>query len=251
MTTMSNRVLFVGESWFTNSVHQKGFDTFTTCEYVEGAGVLLGLLRDAGWDVEYVPSHEVASRIPADPGYFSQFGAIVLSDVGSNTFLLTPDTFSRSLVVPDRLALIRDYVVAGGGLLMIGGYMSFAGIDGKARYGRTALADVLPVAVRDADDRVERPAGVTVTVCDPSHPVLAGIPTEWPPLLGYNQVTPRAGTVVLAEADGDPIVALGWPGRGRSAVFTSDVAPHWAPTAFMEWEGYPRLWLGLLSWLAK
>jgi len=248
---MNRKILFIGESWFTYSVHQKGFDTFTTCEYVEGAGVLLGLLRGAGWEVEYVPSHEVAQRIPADAGYFAHFGAIVLSDVGSNTFLLTPDTFSKSLVVPDRLALIRDYVRAGGGLLMIGGYMSFAGIDGKARYGRTALAGVLPVAVGDSDDRVECPGGVTATVVDPSHPAVSDIPTGWPALLGYNQVVARAGATTLAEVDGDPLISVGTYGEGRSAVFTSDVAPHWAPSAFMDWPGYPRLWLGLLGWLAQ
>ncbi len=40
---------------------------------------------------------------------------------------------------------------------MIGGYLSFSGIDGKARFQRTAVADVLPVRMHDGDDRVEVP----------------------------------------------------------------------------------------------
>ena len=32
----STRVLIAGESWVTHSIHQKGFDSFTTTEYVEG-----------------------------------------------------------------------------------------------------------------------------------------------------------------------------------------------------------------------
>ena len=28
-----SRVLLAGESWFSYTVHQKGFDTFTTSEY--------------------------------------------------------------------------------------------------------------------------------------------------------------------------------------------------------------------------
>jgi uncharacterized membrane protein len=36
----------------------------------------------------------------------------------------------------------------------------------------------------------------------------------------------------------DPLVACGRYHAGRSAVFTSDCAPHWAPPAFMEWPGY-------------
>ena len=39
----SKRVLIAGESWVTHSIHQKGFDSFTTTSYHEGVGPL----RDA------------------------------------------------------------------------------------------------------------------------------------------------------------------------------------------------------------
>ena len=38
----------------------------------------------------------------------------MLSDVGANTLLLHPDTFVRSVALPNRLHAIRDYVAAGG-----------------------------------------------------------------------------------------------------------------------------------------
>ena len=48
----------------------------------------------------------------------------------------------------------------------------------------------------------------------------------------------------------DPLLVVGSYGSGRGAAFTSDLAPHWAPPAFMDWPGYLPLWSGLLSWLA-
>ena len=41
--------------------------------------------------------------------------------------------------------LLADWVRAGGRLLMVGGYLSFTGIEAKANYRNTPLADVLPV----------------------------------------------------------------------------------------------------------
>ena len=46
--------------------------------------------------------------------------------------------------MPNRLKLIREYVRGGGGLAMIGGYFSFQGINGGARYRGTAVEEVLP-----------------------------------------------------------------------------------------------------------
>ena len=45
----------------------------------------------------------------------------------------------RGKPVPNRLKLLRDWTANGGGLAMIGGYFSFQGIDGRARWHRTAV----------------------------------------------------------------------------------------------------------------
>ena len=40
----SGKVLIAGESWVTHSIHQKGFDSFTTTSYEEGVGPLRAAL---------------------------------------------------------------------------------------------------------------------------------------------------------------------------------------------------------------
>jgi uncharacterized membrane protein len=158
--------------------------------------------------------------------------------------------FERFVPSPNRLAVVEEYVRGGGGLLMIGGYLSFAGIEGKARYHGTPVEDALPVTIGETDDRVEAPQGVTPTAAGADHPVLAGLPAEWPGLLGYNRVTPKPAAEVLVSCGSDPLVACGAYHDGRSAVFTSDCAPHWGPPGFMDWPGYAPLWVNLVRWLA-
>jgi uncharacterized membrane protein len=147
--------------------------------------------------------------------------------------------------------MLAAWVRDGGGLLMIGGYMSFAGIDGKARYGRSPLADVLPVVIADHDDRTEVPEGFVPEVHQPGHPALAGVPPAWPRVLGYNRVGARDASTVLVARAADPILVVGDAGAGRSAAFTPDLAPHWAPPEFVSWDAYGLLWQSLLGWLAR
>jgi uncharacterized membrane protein len=250
-TNESPKVLFVGESWIKHIVHMKGFDQFSSVEYEEGATYLLESLRSRGMDIEYVRSHEIESRFPDTTDALEKFDVVVLSDIGSNSFHLTNDTFLKSMPVPDRLEVIKRYVGRGGGLVMIGGYMSFSGIDGRARYAMTPMRDVLPVHMTTCDDRIELPAGAAPVVESPDHPAIGGQAGAWPALLGYNQVTARAGAEIVATINGDPLLVVGTYGEGRVAAFTSDVAPHWAPQVFMDWDGYIPLWQSILNWAAR
>ena len=134
---------------------------------------------------------------------------------------------------------------------MIGGWMSFAGIDGRARFHGTFLEEALPVRCLPYDDRVERPEGVTPAAALPAHPVLRGLPGEWPFFLGYNRVVPKEGAAVVLSFGKDPLLCVGEYGAGRAAAFTSDCAPHWGPRAFLEWEGYPAFWSNLAAWLCR
>jgi uncharacterized membrane protein len=54
---------------------------------------------------------------------------------------------------------------------------------------------------------------------------------------------------LLAIIGKDPFIAVAGYGRGRTAAFTSDCAPHWGPREFMEWTHYRRLWCNLIDWL--
>jgi uncharacterized membrane protein len=244
------RVLIAGESWVTHSIHQKGFDSFTTTSYHEGVGPLRDALEAGGFAVDYLPNHVAASAFPGTAAGLAPYAAVILSDIGANTLLLHPDTFERSEPTPDRLAAIADYVRAGGGLLMVGGYLTFAGIEGRARWAGTPVAEVLPVTISVTDDRVEVPAGVVPTVVRARHATVAGLPTRWPALLGYNRVTARPDSDVVVAVGDDPLIVVGTAGRGRSVAFTSDCGPHWCPPPFLAWDGYARMWQQLVGWVA-
>ena len=248
MTANGPRVLLAGELWTTHSIHQKGFDSFTTTEYAEGGAWLQAALKEAGCAVTYQPSHIAAREFPATREALAAFDCVILSDIGANTLLLHPDTFVRFKTLPDRLLSIRDYVHGGGGLVMVGGYMTFQGIEGKARYAGTPVEEALPVTLSRHDDRVESPAGAMPRVVDPGHPIVADLEAEWPILLGYNRVSAKSGATTIATVGDDPLLVAGMFGKGRSVAFTSDCGPHWAPPEFVEWPGYARLWSQIVAW---
>jgi uncharacterized membrane protein len=245
----SRRLLIAGESWVTHSIHQKGFDSFTTTSYHEGVGPLRAALESGGFEVDYQPSHIAARDFPSTGSALAGYGAVLLSDIGANTLLLHPDTFERSVPMPDRLAAISEYVAAGGGLVMIGGYLTFQGIDAKARWAGTPVEAALPVTMLPTDDRIESPAGVEPVVRLADHPIVAGLPEPWPALLGFNRVQPRPRADVLVSVGEDPLIVAGTFGNGRSVAFTSDCGPHWCPPPFLEWNGYDRLWQQLVAWV--
>lgn len=173
-----SRVVLVGESWFTYSVHQKGFDAFYKAE------------------------------------------------------------------------VVRAFVAEGGGVVMVGGYLTFSGVDAKARWGRTSLAQALPVRILDIDDRVELPAGAQPSVVA-QHGIVAGLESQWPALLGLNEIVAKDGALTLAECAGHPLLVIGEYERGRAAAFASDIAPHWAPPGFTQWSGYGTLFDRLVRWVAR
>lgn len=251
MSAAGLKVLVVGESWIKHTIHLKGFDQFHTTEYEEGGGAFLAAMDSAGADVTYVRAHEVSARFPATRGDLEEFDTVVLSDIGSNSFLLTDETFLRSERTTNRLAELAAYVEGGGGLVMVGGYMSFTGIDARARFGTTPLAPVLPVVMLDADDRVEVPEGIVPVVTDEGHGALGTTSGEWPALLGYNRLVAKGDSTVVATVGEDPLLVTGEHGEGRTVAFASDFAPHWAPPEFVSWDQYDELWGSIVSWCAN
>jgi len=247
------KVLLAGESWVSTATHIKGFDQFPTVTYHTGADELLAALKDSPFDVTFMPAHEAQRNFPQTMETLSAYDAVVLSDLGANTLLLHPDTWVHSKPTPNRLRLLRDYVGNGGGLLMFGGYYSFQGINGGARYHKTPVEDVLPVTCLPVDDRVEVPEGYApVVVGPPNHPILKGLGKDWPILLGFNEVTVKDGAEVLATVSSDyrslPLLVTGKYGKGRTVAWTSDVGPHWLPPGFIAWNGYKTLFEQMLGW---
>ncbi len=247
------KVLLVGESWTTSETHFKGFDQFGSVHFHTGADPLLKALKGSEFEVDYMTAHEAAEGFPFEMDGLKGYDIIILSDIGANTFLLPPDVWLRSKCVPNRLRLLKQWVEEGGNLIMMGGYFSFQGIDGKARWRKTPVEDTLPVTCFPWDDRIEIPEGAVAEVLAPDHFVMAGIEGAWPPILGVNEVELREGAEVVAripeEQGGHPLLVLGTHGAGRTAAWTSDIGPHWLSPEFCEWVGYARLWKNVLGWL--
>jgi uncharacterized membrane protein len=250
MAPRPRRVLLAGESWIMHTIHQKGVDSFTTTDYGTGHKWLQAALEDGGWEVVHLPNHLAPAEFPTTMAGLQAYDVVMLSDIGANSLLLSPDTFVRSLSAPNRLVLLRDWVRHGGGLVMVGGYLTFQGIEAKGHYAGSPIEDALPVTLHHHDDRIEVPEGVAPRVTASDHPLAAGLPDIWPVLLGYNQFIARPEAATVAEAGGDPLV-VGWDyGDGRAVAFASDCGPHWAPPAFVEWDGYARLWQNIAGWAA-
>lgn len=247
-----SKILLVGEQNTETRLVVEGFDCLT---YIRAShsdfGPLLDALRNGGHEVSVMPTGDVQEHFPESFDEVGAYDVILISDVGSNSFLLHPEVFAKCIRHPNRLKLLRDYVADGGGLVMVGGWVSFAGMEGKAKYHGTYLEEALPVTCLPYDDRVETPEGVSPSVVDLSHPILDGVPEEWPFFLGYNKVTLKAESTTLLSFGDDPLLSVWDYGEGRAAAFSSDCVPHWAPPEFLNWSGYPIFWNNLVIWLAQ
>jgi len=253
--TDRKKVLLVGESWVSTATHIKGFDQFPTVTFHTGQDAFEASLEGSRFDLTVMPAHRAAADFPLTAEGLAEWDAIVFSDIGANTLLLHPDVWLHGRPVANRLKLVRDYVMGGGGFMMVGGYYSFQGINGGARYRGTAIEEVLPVTIHPVDDRIEIPEGFSADIAAPGDPILDGLTgAPWPLLLGINEVVAKPGARVLArlpaDQGGHPLLVAGTAGQGRTLAWTSDLGPHWCPKPFCDWEGYGRLWVQCLDWLA-
>ncbi len=253
MSENKAKVLLVGESWLSAATHYKGFDQFNSATFHSGAGPLVAALKGTRFELVHMPAHEAVDTFPFDMDGLKSYDAIILSDIGADSFLLHPDVWLNGKTTPNRLKLLRDWAHEGGVFGMVGGYLSFQGINGRARWRKTPIEDVLPVTCLPYDDRIEVPEGFQPQLAKADHPVFAGIEGTWPLLVGANEVVAKPDADVLAtlpaEYGGHPLLAVGTYGKGRSFAWTSDLSPHWVPTAFHEWPGYARLWTNLFAYL--
>jgi uncharacterized membrane protein len=244
-------ILLAGESWSSTTIHTKGFDSFITSTYEEGADAFLAALRAAGHDVTFQPNHVAAEGFPATAEELDAYDVIVLSDIGANTLLLSSPVFREGHSRPNRLKVLADWVEAGGSLLMVGGYLSFQGIEAKANYRATPLARVLPVEMEIGDDRQEAPEGPRPTATT-DHAITRGLTDgTWPAVLGFHRLIAKEDSSVLAEVDGYPLLVVGTAGAGRTAALATDMGPHWLPTEFQNWPGFTALFQQLVGWLAQ
>lgn len=244
------KILFAGESWFFTTIETKGFDQFTIGGYQTEIGRIREYMRDVA-EITHIPAHLVLEEFPGTVGELQKYDAVIVSDVGANTFLLHPDTFNRSIPTPNRLQVIADYVDAGGAFGMMGGYMTFMGIEGKGRYHNTVIEKILPVTMQSGDDREEHPEGIRISAASPDHPLLKGCTDEWDILLGYNRLTAKPDADVVLRYESDPILCTGTYGKGKTFAWASDCAPHWMPEAFCKSRNNKKLWENVIRYVTE
>lgn len=195
------------------------------------------------------------------PGRFEELveksTAVVVSDVEAKCFNLYPDFFDRSKrtgkveTYPDRLDFLKGWVAGGGGLMMLGGWLSFSGAGEVGGWRRSRMAEALPVECIMGEDIVDSSAGFTAEVVKPTHPLVKNLPWKtFPPIFGYNELVARnePEVIVRVRETGHPLVVAGKYGKGRVFIYASDPAPHWGIN-FELWEGYNAFWQKALRWV--
>jgi len=251
---MPVNVLYIGDSETVISRYAVGADVFEQAYFNDNGRYLRNALADhPEIRVRHIVPAAVPQEFPASDRELNAYDVVIFSDVGYNSMIFYPGLTPpyEYPLGPDRCQMVADFVTRGGGFIMVGGYLSFAGFNGIARYHGTVIEEILPVTIAPNDDRVEVVAGFRFEMVDPEHPVVAGL--HWDnarfTLCGYNRVTLKPGAHLIARRGDDPIIATGSHGKGRTAIFASDFAPHWAGD-FVRWEEYPRFWAQMLTWLA-
>ena len=191
----------------------------------------------------------------------------VKARLGEYSLFVLSDYNARNLASPEHELLVRC-VEEGAGLLMIGGWSSFAGP--RAGYRGTRIAEILPVDLLTDDDRYNTPLGTVLIGRREPHPALHTVHNQEPcTVMGFNRVTARAEATVLVhgyalqiqrervqphftlaaslagpragrasfmrvpvraslERLSTPMLTVWDWGRGRVGAFAPDVSPHWA-----------------------
>lgn len=219
------------------------------------ARYLEGVLQ-TGYAVERVFGSEQLAEQAELVERLERFGLFVLSDYPAGQ--MAPELQDRVVGLVER---------DGAGLLMIGGWASFAGPSGGWRGSR--LAEVLPVECLNADDRHNSPLGTVLVARREPHPAIRSVQGAEPcAVMGFNRVSARPEAQVLLhgyqlrtereraqphltlaatmtgarvargfvrapvrpilDRVNTPMLSVWDWGRGRVGAFAPDVSPHWA-----------------------
>ena len=249
-------VLLAGETFHVTSLASKGLEVGASSRYSNGATRYIQALANQGIEVVQIGGERCEAEFPKTLAALADYSVVVISDVGALSLLYTPETRIGQRSV-NRLELLRQWVEQGGGLMMAGGYTCFQGMDGSAMFHGTAVEECLPVEISPSPDGLEAPEGLDPIVVEASHPVLAGLTSQFPFVLGMNRVVPRTDarsmTLLRCANRGRelPLLSVREYGAGRSLAWMTDIGPHWLSGEFMTWDGYDRFMANMVCWLAR
>jgi len=175
--------------------------------------------------------------------------------------------FESAMMSSQTYERLRQWVDAGGGLMVLGGYRNV----GPAGLGGTPLNRALPVDLADELPRQsERPFQWRLTEAGRRHPafVVTGQPMQdanlWhdlPALAGMAEMyAARPAAAVLAERPGDGqtpdvmVLVTQRYGQGLSVMLAADTTWRWSRIARLQGKPdmlYARFWSQMIRWLAK
>ncbi|MEZ6063390.1 MAG: glutamine amidotransferase [Planctomycetaceae bacterium] len=199
-------------------------------------------------DFQPIRKGRFADRNQFDDEWFKpgNYDAFIIGDVPAAIF------------GPERLAAIRRCCDAGAGLMMTGGYDNF----GAGGYHRTPLANLLPVAMTDADEQLNDPIQMLPTALGRTSSMLQIASPEmnrqrWeqlPPLSGATLLLPKQASLaqVLAESpQGIPLLIGQNVGGSRVLAFAGDTTWQWYVHEDWGAEAYQRFWRQVIFWITK
>ncbi len=176
------------------------------------------------------------------------------------------DDFSyRAYFNPVYLERVRDFVRDGGGLAMVGGPRSFD----SGGYADTALREVLPVELDGKGAyQFQISFHAALTAAGRAHPITRLIAdpksnqevwSKMPALRSLNQVRAVRGETLLSAAgdggsSGQPLLAIGRYGKGRTLALMTDDAWRWNFIAVGNREtpqNHLKLMRQAVRWLAR
>ncbi|RPI25055.1 MAG: hypothetical protein EHM61_15385, partial [Acidobacteria bacterium] len=143
---------------------------------------------------------------------------------------------------------VRDYVAAGGGLVLLGGPYAF----GQGALAATYVEDVLPVSVSAVPD-LQQTAHPLVLTPAPT-PLMSrfemSLRAQRPEVYWRHLVEPRPGAEVQLRAGSEPVLITGSHGKGRVAVFSATAlgTPEAGHLAFWQWDTWPALLADVIYW---
>jgi uncharacterized membrane protein len=248
------KVLLAGETFLAITSVAVGGETTTNTNWSNGALAFNAALAAADIAVTQIGGERCGADFPRNLAALADYDAVILSDVGALTLLVTPDARGGH-VGPNRLEVLKAYVAAGGGLMLAGGYMGFQGMFGTARFADTAVEDVLAVRCLPYSDGLEVPEGLAATLLEPTHPIFDGIEEPLPPILGLNKLDFRGDDtstlLAVCQYRGRdwPLLAVRTFGKGRSVIWSTDVGPHWLSRDFLGWHHYGTLMTNIVRWV--
>jgi len=181
------------------ALHSTGYSQETDVIYYRYGGQWFGSLTD----------------FPYDYDELLNYGCIILGGV------------SKSGLKPVGVEMLHDYLLAGGGMIVLGSH----GAYGRSKLKGTKLGDSFPVEFSGSAFDLQSTGAKRVTVVPGAAPFLKHLSlSDRATCYFIHRATPKPGAQVLMEADGKPFMVAGEYGPANARIVCVLGAPMGEPS---------------------